>query len=176
MILSSSRRKFIKTLSAGIVGSQLVTAFPREIFAATQQFDDGIELKKGYVVLNSDTQKVMSALAEALVPGSQAKGIQNKIMNYCNKDRAAASFIDAGLWNINSVSQTKFKKPFYELDKPEDINALVNHIRSRNHIFYKQFRLLVIRLHYTDPKVWESLDYNGPPQPKGFMNYADKPE
>lgn len=174
--MGSSRRKFIKTLSAGVVGSGLLTALPRDIFAASQKFDDGIELKKGYVVLNGDTQKVMSALADALVPGSQAKGIQNKIMNYCNRDRAAASFLDAGLWNVNSLSQAKFKKPFYELDKPEDIKTLVNHIRARNNIFYKQFRLLVIKLHYTDPDVWETLNYNGPPQPKGFMNYADKPK
>ena len=97
-------------------------------------------------------------------------------MDYVNRNRGAATFFDAGLWNIDSISRSKYKKPFYELTNKEEIAKLVNHISVRNKSFFAQFRYLTIRLFYSDPGVWKSLSYDGPPQTKGFMNYSEPPE
>jgi len=168
-----SRRKFLKTLAVGIIGGEVLSVLPSTALA--KNFEKGIEIQKGYIVFNADTQKIMEALAEALVPGSKGINIKEKVMNYVNRDRAAATFLDAGMWNIDSLSRSQYNKPFYSLTDKENIDALLKHVRVRNAIFFNQFRHLIIRLYYADPKVWKELSYNGPPQTKGFMDYSEPP-
>jgi len=169
-----SRRKFLKTLAVGIIGGEVLSALPATVFA--KNFDQGIEIQKGYIVFNQDTQKVMEALAEALIPGSREINIKDKVMNYVNRARGPAAFFDAGLWNINALSISKYKKPFYSLTNKEDINTLLKYVKAKNAPFFNQFRNLVFRLYYTDPLAWEKLSYSGPPQTKGFMDYSEAPK
>jgi len=169
-----SRRKFLKTLAVGIIGGEVISVLPVTSFA--KNLDKGIEIQKGYIVFNENTQKVMEALAEALLPGSRKINIKEKVMSYVNRDRGAATFLDAGLWNIDSKSQSKYKKHFYNLKDKNEIDTLINYVKLKNAIFFNQFRNLIIRLYYSDPKVWEQLSYNGPPQTKGFMDYSEPPK
>ncbi len=169
-----TRRKFLKTLAVGIIGGEVLSALPATVFA--KNFNKGIEIQKGYIVFNEDTQKVMEALADALIPGSKGINIKDRVMEYVNRDRAAATFLDAGMWNINSLSRSKYKKPFYSLTDKENIETLLKHVKSKNAIFFNQFRYLILRLYYSDPLVWNKLSYSGPPQTKGFMDYAEQPK
>ena len=169
-----SRRKFLKTLAVGIIGGEVISALPVTSFA--KNYDKGIEIQKGYIVFNENTQKVMEALAEALIPGSREINIIEKVMSYVNRDRAAATIFDAGMWNITSLSIAKYKKPFYDLKDKENIKTLVEYVQVKNAAFLNQFRSLIIRLYYSDPKVWNKLSYNGPPQTKGFMDYSEPPK
>lgn len=169
-----SRRKFLKTIAVGFIGGKVITSFPLSGLAAN--FEKGIEIQKGYVVFSPDTQKVMAALAEALVPGSNEVDMKSKVMEYVNKDRGAATFFDAGMWNLDSISRSQFDKPFFELTEKKEIDKLIKHIKVRNGVFFNQFRHLVIRLYYSDSSVWKKLSYNGPPQTKGFMDYAEPPK
>jgi len=169
-----SRRKFLKTIAVGFIGGNVVASFPLSGLAAN--FDKGIEIQKGYIAFNPDTQKVMAALAEALVPGSKKIDMKGKVMDYVNRDRGAATFFDAGMWNLDSLARSQFDKPFFELTEKKEIDKLIKHIRVRNPIFFNQFRQLVIRLYYSDAQVWKNLSYNGPPQTKGFMDYAEPPK
>ena len=61
------------------------------------------------------------------------------------------------------------------MDKNE-IETLIEYVKSKNAMFFNQFRYLIIRLYYTDPEVWKQLSYNGPPQTKGFMDYSEPPK
>jgi hypothetical protein len=169
-----SRREFLKTLAVGIIGGKVLSAFPSTVFA--KNFDNGIEISKGYIVFNKDTQMVMEALAQALVPGSKGINIKDKVMEYVNRERGTATFLDAGMWNINSLSKSKYKKPFYSLTDKENIDTLLKHVKAKNTVFFNQFRYLIVRLYYADPKVWKELSYNGPPQTKGFMDYSEPPK
>ena len=169
-----SRRKFLKTLAVGIIGIEAISALPATVFA--KNLDKGIEIQKGYIVFNEDTQKVMEAFAEALIPGSSEINIKEKVMSYVNRDRAAATFLDAGMWNITSLSISKYKKPFYDLKDKKNIDSLLKHVKGKNPSFFNHFRYLIIRLYYSDPKVWNKLSYNGPPQTKGFMDYSEPPK
>jgi len=168
-----SRRKFLKTLAVGIIGGEVLSAFPVTSFAGN--FDKGIEIQKGYIVFDENTQKVMEAFAEALLPGSREINIKDRVMNYVNRDRGAATFFDAGFWNIDTLSRSRHKKHFYDLKDKKDIDALLKYVERKNRNFFIQFRSLVIRLYYSDPKVWKQLSYNGPPQTKGFMDYSEPP-
>ena len=170
----NSRRKFIKTLGIGFIGGQVISSIPTSVYG--KDLEKGIEIQKGYVIFNDETQKVMEALAEALVPGAKEINIKSKVMEYVSKDRGFGSFLDAGMWNIDSLSRSKYKKPFYELTKKDEINHLIEYIKVKNSPFFNQFRYLVIRIYYSDPITWKKLAYNGPPQTKGFMDYAEPPK
>ncbi len=172
----NSRRAFIKTLTVGVLGTEAISGLPTKAFAKDETRSSGIEIQKGYMVFEPNTQKTMEALTEALIPGSGAFGINEKIFSYVQRDRPAATFFDAGLWNIDAVSRQKYDKPFYELTNKEEILEIVNHIKSKNRRFFAQFRYLAMRLFYADPKVWKSLSYDGPPQTKGFLDYAKPPK
>jgi Gluconate 2-dehydrogenase subunit 3 len=172
----NSRRTFIKTVTVGVLGTEAIAGLHTHAFAKDETRSQGIEIQKGYKVFEPNTQKTMEALTEALIPGSGAFGINEKIFAYVNKDRAAATFFDAGLWNIDTISRQKFKKPFYELTNKEEILAIINHVSANNRRFFAQFRYLTMRLFYADPKVWKSLSYDGPPQPKGFLDYSEPPK
>lgn len=169
----NSRRKFIKTLTVGFIGGGVMSSLPSSSHA--RKYDNGIEIQKGYVVFNENTQKNMEALAEALLPGSKQIDMQAKVMNYVNSDRGAATMFDAGLWNIDSISRAEYKKRFYELTDRKSINILVNHIKARNPAFFRHFKHLVFKLYYSDPAILKKLAYDGPPQPRGFMDYASAP-
>lgn len=174
--MANSRRAFIKTLTVGVLGSEAIAVLPKKAFAKNETKSSGIEIQKGYKVFDPNTQKTMEALTEALIPGSEEFGINEKIFSYVQRDRAAATFFDAGLWNIDAVSRQKYDKPFYELTNKEETIEIMNHVKKNNRRFFVQFRYLTMRLFFADPKVWESLSYNGPPQTKGFLNYSEPPE
>jgi gluconate 2-dehydrogenase subunit 3-like protein len=174
--MKPTRRSFIKTIAVGILGNGLVMNFPLRALARTNKDDDGIEIQKGYKVFNLETQKNMEALAESLVPGSKEIGIRHIFMDQISKNRGFASFFDAGLWNLNSISIAEFRKPFYQLEKKEDKRDVIDHIQSHNILFFNKFRQTIISLYYSNPTVWKKLSYNGPPQPRGFMDYYLPPQ
>jgi hypothetical protein len=43
-------------------------------------------------------------------------------------------------------------------------------------MFFGRFRRKIIELYYSNPDVWKMLSYNGPPQPRGFMDYSLPPK
>ena len=173
MNTKSTRRKFIKTVAAGMIGSGAVT---QSIFAKTEDLKGGIEINKGYIVFNDTTQKNMMKLSEILIPGCSSIGMKEKLMNYFRANKGSAGFFDAGFWNIDAVSRARFKSPFYSLKDKKALDMLVKHITTENRPFFVNFRLLVVKFYFSDPKVWKKLSYNGPPQPNGFMDYAEPPK
>ena len=170
----STRRNFIKKLSVGFVGGTVLSSLPSSSNA--KKFEKGIQIDKDYIVFNENTQTNMEALAEALMPGSKEIGMRDKVMNYVNSDRGAATIFDAGLWNLDSLSISRYKKHFFELTDKEDIDKILKYVKAKNTLFFNQFRYLIIRFYYADPKVWKQLSYNGPPQPKGFLDYSEAPK
>ncbi|MGQ0794074.1 MAG: hypothetical protein ACT4NX_08355 [Deltaproteobacteria bacterium] len=175
--MKPTRRNFIKTVAYGIAATEIAVSLPVSVFAKPAAYDNGIEIEKGFRVLNADTQKTMEALADAIVPGAKKTGIHPLLMGYFSKDPgfSLAGFVDAGLWNLDTVSKTYFKTPFYDLVKREDRKQAVEHIIKGNTVFFLNFREIVVKLHYTNPLVWKTLSFSGPPQPQGYMDYASPP-
>ncbi len=173
MDTKSSRRKFLKTIAAGVIGGELAASSPVPVFAKPSA--DGFEVQKGFKVFNETTQKNMMKLAEAIIPGCGKTGMKDKLMGYVYASRGTASFLDAGLWNLDAVSRKRFDTPFYSLENKQDIGVLLKHISVNNRSFFASFRKLVVQFYYTDPDVWKKLSYDGPPQPRGFMDYSEKP-
>jgi hypothetical protein len=175
--MKATRRSFIKTLAVGILGKELIPDLSETVFASPKTGDNGFEIEKGYVVFNVETQKSMEALAETLLPGSKEMGIRKRFMDYIKKDPglALAGFLDAGFWSLHTASKQRFKRPYYKLESKEQ-NAAVNFMVAQHRNFIDIFKQIVIKLYYSNPEVWKSLSYNGPPQPKGFMDYSMAPK
>lgn len=172
--MDNSRRAFLKTVAVGSLGAGVASTLPS--VADEKKRPKGIEIQRGYTVFDERTQKNMEAFLEIIIPGSEQYGMGEKVMQYVNRDRAAATFFDAGFWNIDAISMQQFKKHFYELTDKEEKLKIVNHVSVANKKFFTQFRYLAMRLYYQDPDVWKSLPYDGPPQTKGFMDYSEPPK
>lgn len=172
--MKSSRRKFLKTIAAGVIGGEIISG-SAPVFAKSEPYADGFDVKKGFTVFNQNTQKNMMKLAEIIIPGCGNLGMKDKLMGYLYSSKGTASFFDAGFWNIDAVCKKKFKVPFYSLEKKQDIDLIVKYISINNRGFFVSFKKLVVQFYYTDPKVWKTLSYDGPPQPRGFMDYTEAP-
>jgi hypothetical protein len=173
--MKSSRRKFLKTIAAGVIGGEIISG-AAPAFAKTEPYAEGFEVQKGFKVFDETTQKNMMKLAESIIPGCGNFGMKDKLMQYLYHSKGTAGFFDAGFWNINALSKKKFKVPFYSLEKKEDVALLVDHVRKANRGFFENFRKVVVQFYYSDPKVWKKLSYDGPPQPRGFMDYPEPPK
>jgi hypothetical protein len=176
--MNATRRTFIKTLALGFLGKELIPGLGETVFASTKNGGDGFEIEKGYVVFNTETQKSMEALAETLLPGSKETGIREKFMDYIKKEPglAFAGFLDSGFWSLHTASKQKFKKSYYQLESKQDREAVVKFMMAFHRKFVDIFKQIVIKLYYSDPKAWKALSYNGPPQPKGFLDYSMPPK
>jgi len=173
--MKSSRRKFLKTIAAGVIGGEIVSGSPASVFAKPVPYADGFEVKKGFKVLEKTTQKNMMKLAETIIPGCGKLGMKDKLMGYLYSSKGTASFFDAGFWNVDAVCRKKFKVPFYSLENKKNTDIIVKYISLNNRGFFVSFKKLVVQFYYTDPKVWKTLSYDGPPQPRGFMDYSEPP-
>ena len=171
--MKSSRRKFLKTIAAGVIGGEIVSGSPASVFAKAVPYADGFEVKKGFKVFEQTTQKNMMKLAETIIPGCGSHGMKDKLMGYLYSSKGTASFFDAGFWNVDAVCRKKFKVPFYSLENKKDTDIIVKYISINNRAFFVSFKKLVVQFYYTDPKVWKTLSYDGPPQPRGFMDYSE---
>lgn len=168
--MKSTRRSFIKALTFGILGGEFLLNFPARALRKVKE-EDGMEIQNGLRIFDSEIQKSMEALADTLVPGVKDIGIKSIFMDYISGNPGLAGFFDAGLWNLNGISEAKFKKPFYKIEEKEIKKEIVEHISGHNRLFLSKFRETIIKLYYSNPAAWKRLSYNGPPQPKGFMDY-----
>ena len=173
--MSISRRLFLKFLGIGFIFKSIFTSLELAAQSKSENTSDGIEIQKGYIVLNSETQKTMETLAEVIIPGSKAIGIRTSMIEYLKNKPGVAGYIDACLWNLDSVSYYAYDKKYYMLDKEEDRIKLAKRVERKHSVFFNQFKKLVIKLYYSHPSTWKELSYSGPPQPRGFLGYYKQP-
>ena len=174
--MKPTRRGFLKYLGMGFLTGSIFSNIPLRLSAKQSDYKDGIEIEKGYRVFNLETQKNMESLAETLIPWAKELEFRELFLDTMSRNTGKAGFFDAGLWNLNANSISKFKKPFYELQSLQERKEVIDHIISRNWPFYNEFRQTVIEIVYSNPQIWKKLSYNGPPQPRGFMDYVKAPK
>ena len=178
-MLNTTRRNFIKTVTAGVIGSTLISFDTKELFAKPKvDIYNGIKIQEGFYVINKETQKTVAALADTFLPGSNDLKLIDVFMNYFSKkeNHGLASFFDAAFWNLDTISHSKFKIPYYQLTEKQQKDEVINHVKARNRIFITRFERLTKQFYYTHPETLKKLKYDGPPQPKGFMNYTQAPK
>jgi len=173
--MKPTRRDFIKIAAFGILGKGFISIPTEFLSAKSKDYENGIEITKGYIVFNNEAQKSMEALADTIIPGSQKIGIRNLFMDYISKNRGLAVYLDTGYRNLDTIGKQKYKKPYYKLDEVQK-KAIIKHVTDRSMTFFNIFKQTIIKLYYSSPQVWKMLSYKGPPQPRGFLNYTDAPK
>jgi hypothetical protein len=174
--MRSSRRRFLKSIGAALLANGILSYFPLRLFAKTDAITEGIEITPGFIVFSEKTQRIMLALAETLVPWAKEIEFTKLFMEKMKGDHGLAGAFDAGLWNLNANSIRILKKPFYELETVEEKKKVIDHIIDRNYQFYTKFRRVTIEIVFSNPTAWKRISYNGPPQPRGFMDYTMPPK
>jgi hypothetical protein len=174
--MKPTRRGFLKTIAVGVLGNSFISAIPLNGFAQSKDNEGGFEIQHGFRVFNNEAQLNMEALADTLVPGSKKIGIRQIFLDYVSKRPGLAGFLDAGIWNLDAVSRHMFSRPYYDLTTEDHKYMVIDHISGQNRSFFLTFRRTVVQLYYQSPAVWKGLSYNGPPQPRGFMDYSLPPK
>lgn len=176
--METTRRLFLKTVAAGTLGTTILNFDPLGVFADDKiNFKEGIKIDKGYYVLNAQTQKTLNALCEIYYPRAREINISRGFLNYFSnpENTGEAGFFDAGLWNLDSIAHSKFNKPYHQIKDNKQKLEVLNHVYSRNRYFIERLKTLSTMMYFSNPRICSELGYQGPPQPKGFMNYTKPP-
>lgn len=125
--------------------------------------------------------KNMEALTDTVMPGAKDLGIHEKVKETVLQRPDVVKACIAGLEALEKYSLNKYGKPFYLLKQEERETVLKRMDKDERREdrwkgFLFNFRLTVITHYYTSPEVWKTLKYNGPPQPRGFMDYHLPPK
>lgn len=175
-----SRRKFIAGTSLGLIGAAVAYyLYPvptTKIVEDSLDLSNGIEISPNFIILDAETQKTIEAFLEVLLPGSKKLGIKDLMMKKFYDNKGIGSYVDSGIWNLHALTHSFHKKKFYELETKEEIDEVVNYSISKNYHFYRQFRKIAIQLYYSHPETYKKLNYSGPPQPLGFLDYHEPPK
>ncbi len=122
----------------------------------------------------------MEALTNAIMPDTEGLGIYEKLREAILKRAETARLCAAGLEAMERYSRQKYGKSFHSLEETQKENVLrwMDGIPREEFqgFFFMRFRETVLAVYYTSPEVWKTLRYNGPPQPRGFIDYYLPPE
>ena len=99
-------------------------------------------------------------------------------MKYYSENPGIAGYVDSGLWKIESLSKNKFEMPFQEITDKKKLQMLFDHLEKSNNSrdFFNKFKEKLFELYFLHPEVLNKMNYDGPPQPKGFMDYSSPPK
>jgi len=127
-------------------------------------------------MIDSVTYKNMEALTECILPGATGSGIHERVLKIISERNDPGRIFDHGMDYIERQSLNIYGKSFYMLDEEGRRSIIMklitdSHPKSPQVFFFTKYREIVIVSYYTSKKVWKGLGYNGPPQPKGFMDY-----
>lgn len=154
--INMTRRFFLKAIS--IFGLSFI--FPKKIPA---------DISQKFSIENID------ALTNAIMPGSNEIGVHEKLRDLYSQIANKNKILTMGLMAMDRYCQERYSKPFYLLNEKERdlILKWMNELPPKRleNLFFTTFRKEVLKHYFTSPVVWKILRYNGPPQPKGFVNY-----
>jgi hypothetical protein len=112
-------------------------------------------------------------------PGATAFGVAEALIAQARTETGALAFLEAGCRWLDSEAQRRGAANFAALDEPaRDAIAHATAFAAAG-TAQRQFFDLTWRsataYYYAHPEAWRSLDYDGPPQPRGFPNADQKP-
>jgi hypothetical protein len=172
----SNRRRFLKS---GIVAVAL------SLLAALGYKLKLFEKKNTQVTpLSSSEEQALTAYIDTLIPtddtpGALDLGIHHKVSERARQNRYLRKRIKKGIIWLNKQAKNKYKEPFHNIatEQREQIVELSEKApkRSAEFKFYLKIRNEAFHWYYADARTWKFLCYDGPPQPKGFMNYEHPP-
>ncbi len=141
--------------------------------------------RRGLLPLSERERGVLSVLVDFLVPADDASpgavelGVDRAILDSVDDDRRLRGRIRHGLNRLDEISERQLGNSFDNLARIQQsqmIQLIADAPRGTvEQAFFRRLHKLTLNLYYSHPQSWISLGYSGPPQPLGFMDYADPP-
>lgn len=118
-------------------------------------------------------------LPEDGMPSATGVGVDAEIVRQMQANpRMARAIVTGCLW-LDQQADRLGAAEFAALDAAgrESVvrNAEQASRRSLPHVFFSGVRDIAFRHYYAQPETWVGLGYSGPPQPRGFPDFAGPP-
>jgi hypothetical protein len=127
----------------------------------------------------------LAALADTLLPAegdspaASALGIPARMLEVAQRRVGYARLMHAGCRWLDDAARERGAERFTALDEAgrQTVVAAAESADpgSIARTFFSYVHRHAMDLFYSHPDAWRALDYPGPPQPNGFLDYADPP-
>ncbi len=162
------RRTFIKL--AGALAVSVATA------GLWVRYSDRRELSRS-------ERQAMRMFLDALIPADESPGaldfgVDLHILRKADRNPHYRRQIHRGIRALDDAALSREGRRFSEVDPAERddvIQQISESTDQRVRLFFNRTRQLAFAHYYSDPRSWPQLCYPGPPQPSGFMDYAQPP-
>lgn len=112
-------------------------------------------------------------------PGALDLGVHQRVIDKLEGDRTLAKVYAEALLDLDRESRAKHGADFLKLDAAQQEGLLQSRsdapLSTLGGYFFALLRGDTMRFYYARPEVWPSLGFDGPPQPRGFLDYSEPP-
>jgi hypothetical protein len=117
--------------------------------------------------------------ADEVSPAVSELGVASRVADKALGNPDYLRLIRAGCRWLDRQARTRDRQVFARLDVPDrkHVVRLAEQAAAKSlpRLFFERTREDVFLCYYTHPETWVMLDYPGPPQPAGFMDYTRPP-
>lgn len=117
--------------------------------------------------------------ADELGPGALDLDVPEALETALARDASYRQLLDLGCAWLDDQAAFFGEKGFSALGENERSRIVLlaadGEPGSLERTFFETTRRHVFRLYWTRPDAWAGIGYDGPPQPDGFMDYAEPP-
>lgn len=170
---ASSRREFLKRTALGGIGLALGTELAQQVFDLWSA-----KAEHGRAVLNLHQMLTLAAMATQIIPADETPGAREAgVVDYIDtkiKDiESLRQVYQAGLQEVDDLSQRKFGKQFVVLELIQQKEVLQSMEKSP---FFEQVWKDVIEAFAHSSVGKEVMGYPGGAQPHGHRDMTDQPQ
>jgi hypothetical protein len=112
-------------------------------------------------------------------PGASLLGVDGEVLRKSTQNNGEYALLVAGLHWLDEQARSSEAAPFAELTEEgrEGVVALAAGAEpgSLPRRFFERIRSDAFYFYYAHPRAWAAIGYDGPPQPEGFLDYAQPP-
>jgi hypothetical protein len=142
-------------------------------------------LKPGYTPLSDHARDTVVSVIDLLIPGDEHApsaldlAIHEEILPVLDVRTSLRHLTREAITWLDSQAIAGGDKDFISASREIRETILVRAEQSQADSvaakFFAQMRTMSFEYYYSRAETWTSLCYPGPPQPKGFMDYAEPP-
>ena len=142
------------------------------------------QLRLSWLPIMHHERAMLTRIVDLLVPrdetpGALDLGVDRRVISELSANRARAKGFAEALLDLDRTALAKHDAEFLELDATLQENLLLTLAAAPRTTpggrFIRLLRYDTMRYYYARPEVWPSLGFDGPPQPRGFLDYTQPP-
>lgn len=127
----------------------------------------------------------LRALIETLIPADDTPsaleaGVLEKIINKAHINPKYETMLSKGYQWLDIQAREKGSSSFANLTENDRDSVLARAASGKRntpeYLFFAIMRYEAFYFYYAEPSTWKTLNYPGPPQPKGFRDYTQPPK